>query len=324
MPNVPAWNSLPLAVDAVARRAGLHLNYDDLTAALGLSLAMTAVRGEPLLSRWCLHARDAFLPQTAVLFGIEVRELHPPEAAVGLSGFPEFRQHFDASYRPLIRTALRNRQPVLAWQGWSGGREECWGVIQQESSHGAGFEGAVFEAAGLPGEWHEVDVGLERPPVQFYVVERVGQTSVDSSSVVQAAVAHTWRYFSDAALSRFEVITGLAAYDQWLERIRAEPAGEARDRGLPAESRALATAMAEAHAVGARFWHQHSGSGRPFSREALEGVAEIAEEQHASMRAAAATVERNAFLGHVLNARAAAVKAQTALAALAAARNGPA
>ena len=78
------------------------MNHDDLNAALGMCWSPVAVPTEPDLGAWSLYARDAFLPEAGQLFGLTIRDMHPPEAARGLDTAAEFAQHFDASYRPLM------------------------------------------------------------------------------------------------------------------------------------------------------------------------------------------------------------------------------
>ena len=105
--------SLTLALRSVAESAGYDVDADDLHAVLGLSMVACAAPGDMELGNWPLYARDAFLVDTARVFGMTVRPIHPPEAARGLGGAAEFAQHFDASYRPLIARALEHDQPVL-------------------------------------------------------------------------------------------------------------------------------------------------------------------------------------------------------------------
>ncbi|UCC31209.1 MAG: hypothetical protein JSU86_02815, partial [Phycisphaerales bacterium] len=121
-PSSDPGMSLTFALQALAHDAGYEINLDDLNAALGLPWMTPAVPRERDLACWPMYARDAFLAEAGRLFGMNIRDIHPPEAARGLNGFPEFQQHFDASYRPLILKALEHNQAVLAWQGWPGDR----------------------------------------------------------------------------------------------------------------------------------------------------------------------------------------------------------
>ena len=105
---------------------------------------------------------------------MQIREVHPPEAARGLEDAAEFEQHFDASYRPLILRAMENGQFVLAWRGWLGERELSWGWIRAACDEGMGFRGSTI--------WSEAELNplradlLVRPAVQLYIVERIERT----------------------------------------------------------------------------------------------------------------------------------------------------
>ena len=132
--------SLTRALQSLGRDGGYSIDGEDLNAALGLSFMVCAApEVEEDLSRWAMYARDAFLIEAGRLFGIGLREIHPPEAACGLSRFEAFRQHFDASYHPLIERALEHGQPVLAWGGWPGDDEAAWGIIRRVTDGGVGW-----------------------------------------------------------------------------------------------------------------------------------------------------------------------------------------
>lgn len=168
-PHVDPSFSLAHAVRAVARDAGNEIDFDDLLAAMGLSWMVYAVPDEPNVADWSMYARDAFLIPAGRLFGLTIREIHPPQAARGLDHAAEFEQHFDASYRPLILRALEHGQPVLVWRGWPGERRLWWGVIVASCGQGIGFRGAVYPSRDLSVacESHV----LVSPPTQLYMVE---------------------------------------------------------------------------------------------------------------------------------------------------------
>ncbi len=237
--------SLPYALCAVAHTAGLNVDLYDLCAAMGLSFMPTSVRGEPSTDKWRMYARDAFLIPAGRLFGMTIREIHPPEAAQGIAELPEFKQHFDASYRPLIERALEHDQPVLAWQGWPGEWALHWGVITETCADGIGFAGWVPGTTGLePGievpssgeslscrdrntsasgsrstEARRPDVKLERPPVQIYVVESIAPCKPDPQELQDMTIAHAGVVLGNGLADRFGVTTGPGAYDHWIERL---------------------------------------------------------------------------------------------------------
>ena len=159
--------SLAFAVRAIARQAGVKIDHTELVIALGLeTLAVPSPTASSIM-----FDRDARLIEAGERFGMQIRGLHPPEAARGLEAAAEFDQHFDASYRPLILRALENDQGVIAWRGWEGERELSWGWIRAACDEGVGFRGATI--------WSERELNslrndlLVRPAVQLYIVERV-------------------------------------------------------------------------------------------------------------------------------------------------------
>jgi hypothetical protein len=240
--------SLPMALKAIVQQCGADIDWDDLLAATGLSLMVCrplgtsrdqkAQRSNDSVADWALYARDAFLAEGARLFGMEVREIHPPEAAIGLPGVTEFGQHFDASYRPLIRNALHHGQRVLAWQGWPGERRLLWGVVEAETDGGVGFRGTVYDGwgDGALGEADEagnmgaqsldfpvagVPCILEEPPVQLYVVERMALRRPEPGDIFPLAVQHAKHILDYAVGDRFGVVTGPDVYTTWIQRIMA-------------------------------------------------------------------------------------------------------
>ncbi len=239
--------SLPYALCAVARDAGLEVDLYDLCAAMGLSFMPTSVRGEPSADKWRMYARDAFLIPAGRLFGMTIREIHPPEAAQGIAELPEFEQHFDASYRPLIERALEHDQPVLAWQGWPGEWALHWGGITETCAAGIGFAGWLPGSTGVEldtsvpcssettprrdtntsaagsrsTEARRPDVTLERPPVQVYVVESIASCQPDPQELRDMAIAHARIVLGNGLADRFGVTTGPGAYEAWIDRLRA-------------------------------------------------------------------------------------------------------
>ncbi len=274
--DVPPWQSLPLALMAVARRFGTVIDFDDLNAALGLSTLTCAVSTELDCRNWCLYARDAFLPEAAKLFGMDVREIHPPESAVGLAGFKEFDQHFDASYRPLVSNALSHGQAVIAWRGWPKGRELCWGIIQKECHEGIGFEGAVYQAPDSPNpERIEEFLGaLEEPPVQIYVIERVLPVQPTVEQTRDTAIEHALHILRNDCGSSFGAITGPLAFDEWIGFVRAGTANEAESTAPLDSSRSLAGALLHAHRSAVRFWTRQDSTRVPSRVSPWEAVTE--------------------------------------------------
>ncbi|MBI4717796.1 MAG: hypothetical protein HY763_08340 [Planctomycetes bacterium] len=250
----PAF-SLTSALGFVARRAGTDLDRDDLHAALGLSLMICAVPGEPDLARWITYARDAFLPQAASLFGMTVRDLHPPRAAHGLHRAAEFAQHFEASYAPLVRRALENGQPVLAWQGWEGQADGLWGVIESTTREGVGFAGRPFPAsAPSPAS----PLPLTRPPTQVYVVEAPVPRTPREGVLVAQALELARRTINNTADTVAGAVTGLPALDAWIDWwTTALESADAMVYELVAAHIRLTASIAAGHRSAQRFFAQH-------------------------------------------------------------------
>ena len=254
-PNLETVNrsfSLTYALRALAREAGHDLDNADLNAALGLSFMTCAPQDTTEdLSWWSLCARDAYLIEAGRLFGIGIREMHPPEAARGLHHAEAFAQHFEASYRPLVARALENGQPVLAWQGWPGDNEALWGILRRTAPDGVGVAGITRATPDAPTD--VPDVPLVRCPVQLYVVETLSPKSPPADELLDMVLAHARGVLADQPGARFGVVTGPRAYDAWIERIKAADAG---DKSPPQESQGhqqLAAAIIAGHQSGIRF-----------------------------------------------------------------------
>ncbi len=208
--------SLTGALHHVMSATGHAVSPDDLHAALGLSLMICASADTPT-DCWPSLARDAFLPETCKLFGITVRDLHPPEAARGLQQAEAFEQHFTASYLPHIERALENGQAVLAWQGWSG-RQGEWGIVTQSCDEGVGIAGVAF--AGLSNSevaYSPEVVALSRPPLQVYVIETNEPSMPGAQSLIDVSLSNMKRAWSPAIGKQFGILVGASAAQRWME-----------------------------------------------------------------------------------------------------------
>ena len=273
--------SLPQAVCAIARDAGYTIDCDTLCAAMGLSLMVPAVPDEPDLRNWPRYARDAFLVTAGRLFGMTIRAMHPPEAARGLSSSEEFRQHFDASYHPLVLRALEHDQPVLAWQGWPGEARLSWGVITDACDDGVGLAGRVCGCDAI-----SATHVLERPPVQVYVVETTERRQPEPGELLEAFLAHSQTALSNALHTRFGVTTGPTAYDRWIDRLRDD---EADGPTATAGHRALAAAAIAAHKSADRFVRQVRPGAEGSARHRLDAVSRLLPAIVESLRTSAGT-----------------------------------
>ena len=263
------WCSLANALRLILHRNGCDADIDDLHAALADPWSFCAAPSDADPARWPLYARDRHLVAVGQLFGLTIRPIHPPEAAKGLSDAEEFRQHFDASYRPLILRALEHDQPVLAWRGWPGRWDAVWGIIRKSCSGQVGFSGSIT-AEGSPtlrgdgpnksGEGDTVE--LMSPPTQIYVVERVQARKPHPNVLLRATLDHAADALTDGPVEAFGVVAGRSAWDLWLEtlgRIESELAGSTQSV-LANVHALLARSVVERHQCGERFLARQSVS----------------------------------------------------------------
>ena len=321
--------SLTFALQAVARRAGCAVDFDDLNAVLGLSWLFCAVRDEDRPCRWPLYARDAFVIEAGRRFGLTLRELHPPQAAHGLGLAPEFDQHFDASYRPIIQNALQHRQPVLAWQGWPGKAGLLWGLIERACGEGVGFHGRVYTS-----ESRTVDLVLEHPPVQLYVIETVTPNQPSPHDLWDAARTHAGLILNNELIGRFGVETGPGAFDMWIDVLDThDPSLEHRlgimqpaagspgpystdtpdSADITRAHRALAITTAAAHRSAIRFLQRQRPSAQPKAQAVMETITHLCRTVVSALNDATgandvgsladSTAERNRLIQRITTAR---------------------
>lgn len=220
------WDSLAQALRLILHRHGSEIDVDVVHALLGDPWSFCAAVGDPELAQWPLYARDRFLIAVGGIVGLTIRAIHPPEAARGLRGAGEFRQHFEASYRPLILRALEHEQAVLAWRGWPGEWDAAWGILRRSSRGGVGLMGSVATAAcptlrgDAPNKGGEGEsVELADPPTQVYVVERVQVRPVEFGSAISMIVDNALAALSDGLVEAHAVFTGRSAWDRWLDTL---------------------------------------------------------------------------------------------------------
>jgi len=202
--------SLTRAVHDVLRQAGGDVDLDTVHTALGLGLLLCAVPDEQDVRTWPAYARDAFLVDGGRLLGLTVRPMHPPEAARGLDAAAEFRQHFDASYGPLVVRALEHDQHVLAWRAFGGGRNREWGLITDACQGEFDFRGTIITARGC-----DTDLAVETPPWQVYVIEVIDPRRPEGNELAGAVVRHTRTALGGSLDESFGIVTGAAALGEW-------------------------------------------------------------------------------------------------------------
>jgi hypothetical protein len=208
--------SLAMALRGVLLGYEQDVDYDDLNAALGSALAFTADVRESCPAWWVIHARDRFLTEVGKLVGLTIRDLHPREAAEGLATAREFGEHFRDSYVPLIIEALRNDQPVLAWQGWPDHLWGLWGVITAYDERAAALIGSMIWVGGRR-------TALIGPAVQCYVVEKHAERTPSDPEWLAACARHGGAFLRDEVEAGEGIVTGPRAFNEWQRRLQQTP-----------------------------------------------------------------------------------------------------
>jgi hypothetical protein len=216
--------SLAACVRAVLLYFGRDTSYEELVSALGLGAVVTS--SSDSFVHWASYSRDTSLESTAAMYGMRLRELHPPEAATGLSKSAEFAQHFQDSYVPLMCRALEHEQLVLAWGGWPPPCAHAWGVVTGERA--GQFTGLIpptwtdFEPSAGRGAsaaaTGAIEAALAGAAEQVYVIE-----AYEVSTCGAPDVRTLLRHVADQAAAAWEnrwarrsdVHSGPVAYAAW-------------------------------------------------------------------------------------------------------------
>lgn len=260
--------SLAIALRAIARMGGVDPNYDEICAALGISLVAIVGPAESSPALWPTFGRDAFLAPTARLFGIHLRDLHPPEVGVDMLWAEEFAQHFDLSYKPLIRQALQNEQPVLAWGGWAGDPTPRWGVLTTAADED--LLGVV------PGTLDPVQ--LSHPALQCYVVEHYEPRTPSSEEVFDTAMTHAHGFLTrSTALFQHltppgsKIVAGPAAFDVWATWLQSQRPGNEADPAREA-FRIYTKTLCSARTSAARFLARSDAAQGPSHAAMMDAI----------------------------------------------------
>lgn len=184
-PNDEHPESLAVALGALLRAAGRPRPIVEIASVLGLVNAPVAVRNE-CPRNWHKYGRDLCLGPACGLYGIRLRDLHPPDAAAGLADSAEFPAHFRESYVPLMERALAVNQPLFVWRGWPAPAELDWGVVIANRAghlfgHCPGTGGSQVELSGTSHQVYVVEElpGPERPEPTQTAVENCRQAALD-------------------------------------------------------------------------------------------------------------------------------------------------
>ncbi|NOT01259.1 MAG: hypothetical protein HOP29_11595 [Phycisphaerales bacterium] len=259
------FSSLTHSLFALLRGSGIDASYDDLHAALGLSFRMVAAPPPTCPAQWFTYGEDLYLEDTAALYGVQLRPLHPRAAAAGLDDYDAYRQHFLASYVPLIRTALAHDQAVLAWRGWPDAGANDWGIVTTHHHFG-------MELAGTTVSAHGHVVPLLDPPHQCYVVEQVDPRQLRPLDILSITVARAIECSSSSGESIDKMVVGPAAWNAWLERVGNRVTCPAIGHHGPACHIHLARIIIAARESALRFFQFHRDELGPQRRTAFDTV----------------------------------------------------
>jgi hypothetical protein len=205
--------SLAVCLRALMATRKLDRPYEEIVSLLGLGAVVMAARGETL-GWWSAFGRDTRLSEVARAYGIRLRALHPPAAAIGLGGQPrEYALHFQDSYLPLIERALAHDQMLLTWRGWPPQREYMWGLITDK-------QGTMYIGYSL---WHGGQVlPLTGPAHQVYVVEEFERPTLEATAdqLFTGVAEDALRAWDGQWTAQPDLLTGAPVYDAWQDELR--------------------------------------------------------------------------------------------------------
>jgi hypothetical protein len=199
---------LALCLQALLGGYGLEVSLRELSCVLGTAFMVSRAPGAEVPARWDIFGRHAFLEPAARLYGLELRDLHPPSAAPPPPAPAEFAWHFRDSYLPFIELALARDEPVLAWVGWPGDAADSWGIITMPGGRGRHCRGIV------PGYGSET-VELADPPVQLYTIQSCAPRRPERVEAVRLCLAHAARVLANQLDPAYGVVTGPEALKAW-------------------------------------------------------------------------------------------------------------
>jgi hypothetical protein len=247
--------SLGAAIDVIARSAGVTIDADALSATMGWPWLICAGADDTCPRNWHRLARDAFFIEAGRALGLTLRELHPHRAARGLDALPEFAQHFDASYKPLILRALEHDQPVIIStpDSTAPGNAPTWrAILSAETRNADAFNQITTHASSAT-----IPSPTPGPPTQVYVVECASATGADFDRLLSVTLDHARRALAGEADNGFGVVTGPRACDGWIRLLRDEKPCPACGQTIESCLEVFAGAIAREHGRLLRFLDGH-------------------------------------------------------------------
>lgn len=207
-----ASQSLTLAVEAIFRAYEHPVSRVDIAATLG-NLFMTTYAAEAPADRtWNTLGLHAFLEPAARVFGLDLRDLHPPEAAPPPPVPHEFDLHFRDSYLPFVAASLTRDEPVLAWAGWPPPNQEIWGIISAIDNASSTPAGHTMYSQGRP-------VPLLGSPTQAYTIQELRPLQPAPRELLSLVLNHAADVLNNQLPSKFGARTGAAALIAWKDAI---------------------------------------------------------------------------------------------------------
>lgn len=251
--------SLATSLAECCRRAGANADADDLCLMLGLPFLFAADAERGASERIGDVGQDIAVGVVANALEMTLRAVHPPEAAVGVWRAPEFAQHFEASYKPIVLRALENGQCAVALGMWSGVSEPAWAVVEGASARGFGLVGEL-EVACVDSMRASREVVLESPTIQVHVLERAGEVRLTGDSVINATMESVRLLMDQAVGERYGLTLAEGALQVWGEVLRADRAAAA---GMfRARIRAAERAVNSLRSLAQRGLDQEAGTAR--------------------------------------------------------------
>jgi hypothetical protein len=282
----PAFDSLAAALTGVLRWCGPDETrsvserpaamLDEVAAVAGIAAMFTCAPRQPCPRRWNDYGRHAFLETTARLFGLQLRDLHPPDAAPLPIAPPEFDLHFRDSYLPLIETALSHGQPVLAWMGWPAPAETAWGVITEIDPQERACSGFTAAFGGRKQR-------LVRACVQVYVVQACEAVGGSETERLDAALRHARAALCNELPSVYGVVNGPEALRHWRARIAEGPLCPACGGDGWQCCQRLARVLAANRSAGRAYFGADYPGASPSLAESARRLAEIFNEEVSAM-----------------------------------------
>lgn len=256
--------SLLLSLEAVLAVYGRCVPRDELAAVLGDAFMLTYAAEARPGEQWNTYGRHAFVESAARLYGLELRDLHPPDAAPLPLTPPEFEDHFTDSYLPLVRTALEHDHPALVWMGWPLPHRAIWGVITAYDPSRRVCLGQSIYSGGRP-------VTLATAPVQVYTVQEFRESDSPPSAIIDAALDHAAIVLGNRLPAKYRVVSGVQALENWR-------ASATEDSGTEWQSRLVRSFVAGRRRA-VEFLRLHCGVASANQATAVEQYAAIFEEQ---------------------------------------------